>query len=200
MYKLPEARSSLHDSWSGCELRGFVPNANQQLVIDVVRSALDAGLYYTRDVRDHCARAIGLNAVDDKANFQNMPVEGGVFGMECYYARKYLDARKVHAAEDEVSARLRPHVGQRLGTVMFNDFKRCTGAVITKVAGEKLELQCKRGTSLLTFEVSVLSVKHGIDRAAEKKLRKDDFDGFVLGAHTPALVDGSDCDGHPSLF
>lgn len=200
MYKLPEARSSLHDHWSGCELPGFVPNGNQMLVIAVVQSALAAGLYYTSEVREYCARALGLSEDDDKANFAQFRVEGGVFGMDCYYARKYLDARKVHAAEADACARLRPHVGQRLGTVMFNDFKRCTGAVITKVVGEKLELRCKRGTSLLTFEESVLSVKHAIDRAAEKKLRKDDFDAFVVPAATPALLDESDCAGQPALF
>ena len=123
----------MYQAWAGCEARGFIPSKNQKLVIAVVQAALDSGLFYTTDVRSFCAKAMGLTSEQDAANFQPARVEGGVFGMECYYARKYLDAMSRFAREDKAHAQLKPHVGQKLGTIMFNDFKRSTGAVVSEV-------------------------------------------------------------------
>jgi hypothetical protein len=142
-YELPQAKS-LHNSWGACESRGFQPSENQRLVISAVQSALDAGLYYTSDVRAHCAKMMAITPQQDSANFANARVEGGIFGMECYYARKYLEACSLHASEDKALARLQPHVGQKLGTIVLNDGKRSTGAVVTQVDGASMQLQFKR--------------------------------------------------------
>lgn len=99
--------------------------------------------------------------------------------MECYYARKYLDALRFHAEEDKAHAQLHPHVGQKLGTIVFNDFKRNTGAIVTKVGDDLLRLEFKRGKSTMACEATALTVKRAIDRAAEKKLRNDDFEQFT---------------------
>ena len=180
-YELPEAKA-LHNSWDACQGRGYQPSENQKLVISAVQSALDAGLYYTNDVRDHCAKVMAISSQQDSANFANARVEGGIFGMECYYARKYLEACSLHASEDKALAQLQPHVGQKLGTIVLNDGKRCTGAVVAEVDGASMWLQFKRGSSLMTCMAPVLSVKNAIDRAAEQKLRKDDFEQFTKQA------------------
>ena len=190
-YTLPEAKG-MDTNWNACEARGFKPSANQQFVIAAVQTALDAGKYYSKEIIEHCATALGLTPEQKAANFKRMPTEGGIFGMECYYARKYLDARRLHAEEDKAMEQLRPYVGQKLGTLMFNDFKRNTGTVVTKVDGLQLQLQYKRGTNTLACETTALTVQRAIDRAAEKNLRKDDFEAFTSSSKTittPAVKD-----------
>lgn len=196
-YKLPEAKE-MHNAWTRCEARGFIPSENQKLVIAVVKAALDSGLFYTTDVRSFCAKAMGLTSEQDAANFQPARVEGGVFGMECYYARKYLDAMSRFAREDKAHAQLKPHVGQKLGTIMFNDFKRSTGAVVSEVKDNVITLHFKRGKVLLGAEVSALVIKNAIDRAAEKQLRRDTFDQFTAPAALAPAPQSAETE--PSLF
>lgn len=196
-YALPDAKE-LPNSWAACEARGFIPSENQKLVIAVVKAALASGLFYTTDVRSFCAKAMGLTSEQEAAQFQHSRVEGGVFGMDCYYARKYLDATSRFASEDKAHAQLKPHVGQKLGTIMFNDFKRNTGAIVSEVNDRMITLHFKRSKCLLGAEVTALSIQHAINRAAEKQLRRDTFDQFTAPAELAPAPQSAETE--PLLF
>ncbi len=113
--------------WASNETRDFVPDERQKLVIEVVRRATEEEkLYYTRDVYAFCVKQLNPSSVDLEKRTKT--VEGGEVGMDLYYARQYLDARKRFALEDEAQAALKPCVSMKLGTLVFNDFKRITGS------------------------------------------------------------------------
>lgn len=175
LYTLPNIKP--FNEWLRCETKDFVPTPRQSLVIEAVRLAKSTGLYYSSEIRDFVARHLQVKEGDLNANFQ-MRVEGGVFGMDCYYAAKYLDAQQCLARETEAKTLLKPYVGQKLGTMVFNDFKRCTGVAVVE-AGEQIRISFKRGSNSIIAEAAYESIRHGMDRAFEKGLRKDDFNTFV---------------------
>lgn len=175
-YQLPEKRDN---SWAACEARTFQPNPMQQMVVEAVQAALDSGLFYTDDVCVFSAKYLSLTADQISANFDNSRVEGGIFGMQAYYARRYIESRILHSKEDQAAASLKPVVGQKIGTIVFNDYKRNTGAFILAVQGLILKLQFKRGKNTYEAEVTALTLSYAIDRAFEKKLRKDNFALFT---------------------
>ena len=175
LYTFPNIKP--FNEWLRCETKDFVPTPRQSLVIEAVRLAKSTGLYYSSEIRDFVARHLQVKEGDLNANFQ-MRVEGGVFGMDCYYAAKYLDAQQCLARETEAKSLLKPYVGQKLGTMVFNDFKRCTGVAVVE-AGEQIRISFKRGSNSIIAEAAYESIRHGMDRAFEKGLRKDDFNTFV---------------------
>lgn len=180
-YQLPE---DTHKDWAGNQTRGFTPDERQQLVIEVVRRAIeDEGLYYTKDVYAFCVKQL-IPTSDDLAK-SAMRVQGGEVGMDLYYARNYLDARKRIAKEDQAKDQLRPHVGMVLGTLTLQDLKRCTGAVITAVKGHELTLQAKRGTVGICFTTTTLGLRYAMERAYERKQRKTSFAEFCNTLHEP---------------
>ena len=179
-YELP---ANTFKDWAGCERNDYVPTERQKLVVDAVQKALDAGLYYTSDVLEFCK--VELRVTEAQAAVAATRVQGGEVGMDIYYGRKYLDKQKQLARAREILELLRPHVGQRLGTIMFNDFKRITGAIITEVAegGLTMTVQGKRGSATVAFTCNPISVACAIDRAAERMLRKLNFQAtFCEGA------------------
>lgn len=169
-YTLP---ADTYKDWHACESRAFVPNARQSIVMAAVSAALASGLYYTANVRKHCMATLAPSA-DDVARGLNR-VEGGEFGMDCYYARKTLDAQKKHAAEDAASASLALSVGDVIGSLVFNDYKLVRAAVVSAVSADGLTvtIDAKRGASVVRFEGAPLSVQYAIDRAHEKGKRKE---------------------------
>lgn len=174
-YELPV---NVYNDWDGHALRGFQPTPRQQLVIAAMQSALSAGLFFTCDVVPHCAAQLKPSAEQLAEGVGR--VENGIFGMDCYYARKYLDAVRCFKLEDESKEQLNPYIGQKLGTLMFNDFKRNTGMMVQKILENgELELVGKRGRFVVTLTCSALNVRNAIERAVERSLRKDNFSAFV---------------------
>lgn len=173
-YELP---ADTYKDWQRCEHADFVPNARQQLVADAVQKALDSGLYYSKDVVAFCKRE--LHVTEEQEGVGAKRVENGEVGMDCYYARKYLDKQRELSKARNVLKLLQPKAGQLLGTLMFSDYKRNTGAVITQVSedGMSITVQGKRGAAVATFTCSPLQVANAMDRAAERGLRKAGFEG-----------------------
>lgn len=171
-YELP---ANTFMDWHGCERYDFVLNLRQQRVVDAVQKALDAGNYFTKDVLAFCMQE--LQVTQEQAAVAVTRVEGGEVGMDLYYARKYLDKQRELQKAQAVLKLLQPRVGLQLGTIMFNDFKRITGAFITEVSGDGLSMtvQGKRGYTVVAFSCNPLSIAYAIDRAAERKLRKTNF-------------------------
>ncbi len=180
-YHLPE---STYEDWARNETRAFTPDERQKQVIEVVRRAIeDEGLYYTRDVYAFCVKQL-LPSTEDLAKGAK-GTEGGEVGMDLYYARQYLDARKRFALEDQVKAQLQPQPGMKLGTLVLQDLKRYTGAVITAVDGDNLTIEAKCGAIGYRFVTTAVGVRNGLDRAQERKQRKTSFAEFCEALHQP---------------
>lgn len=166
-YQLP---ANTYEDWARNETRGFTPDERQKLVIEVVRRAIEEEkLYYTKDVYAFCVKQL-IPSPDDLAKSAKT-VEGGEVGMDLYYARKYLDARKRFAMEDQVAAQLRPRAGMVVGTLTLQDLKRYTGATITAVNGDELTIEAKRGSVGVRFTTTPLGLSRCMERAYEKKQR-----------------------------
>ena len=172
-YRLPDART-YHDEWAPKERRDFTPSARQLVIIEAVRGALAAGCFYSSDVLKHCAASLSVSAADLAAQTPNFRTEGGLFGMDCYHARGYLRARDLHAAEDAAAAELAAHVGQKLGPLIFSDFKLVRAATVETVSdgGRLLTFTGKRGTVPVHGETTALQIKHARQRAAERAARR----------------------------
>jgi hypothetical protein len=164
------ATANEYDDWRGYERDDYAPTARQLVIIDSVRAALAAGLHYTEDVRKHCAQSLAVDADTlTLQRSQTMRVEGGRFGMDCYYARCYLDAVKRRALEDAAHADLAPFVGQKLGALIFNnDFKRTAACHVVAVEGREITLQGKRGAITVLIKCGALAVKYARERVAER--------------------------------
>lgn len=179
-YTLPTDNST--DEWARCETKDFVPTARQSLVVEAVRQALSKGLFYSEAVRLFVAEKLDVSDEILAANYKAR-VEGGVFAMDCYYARRYVEAQERIQRDALVKALLKPHVGQKLGTLVFNDFKRCTGVTVVE-AGELIVLTCKRGPKPFSIEVEYESIRHAMDRAFVRGQRKENFNSFVGSAES----------------
>jgi hypothetical protein len=103
-----------------------------QELIDATRVALKSGLFYTCDV---------YQAVVDTMRHRLTPallergcgrVEHGDFGMEVYYARRYLEALELRERRQAAEARLVLAPGRVLGTLIFHDRKQTTSCVVTQ--------------------------------------------------------------------
>lgn len=171
--------------WTGHQREDYAPTARQLPIIAAVASALDAGLYYSDAVRKHCATRLRITAEQSQVGAKY--VEGGEFGMDCYYARRYLDAQARFKGERETVALLKPQVGMLLGTLLCSDGKRTTGLKVIAIAsdGITLTLQGKRGALPVQLFCSATSVRRGIDNAAERGHRKDDFAAFTAASTGP---------------
>lgn len=169
-----------YTDWAGHKCKDFVPDARQSLVIKTVQAALATGKYYTNDVQAFCAEYLGVGPElqQSKGPIRN---EGGIFGMDCYYARNYLREREKFAKSAEAMSQLKPYVGQRLGTIVFNDYKRTTGAVVIAVfdQSDSVRISGKRGAQAIEATVTATQIASAIDRASEKGYRKDGFTEFA---------------------
>ena len=175
-YVLPNP--SAYEEWAGYKRRNFVPTERQTRVVEAVQAALAAKLFYTDNVREFCAQRLYITAA--QARVRADKVEGGEFGMDCFYARGYLESRQEIEAEDAAHRKLAPRVGMPLGTLVFNDYKRNTGMVVEELLPDgRLKLRGKRGRHVVTLECTALSIRHAIDRAAERGLRKDPSDALT---------------------
>lgn len=168
-------QGSVYDEWDKNATPGFVPSERQKIVIQAVQAALDSKLFFTDDVRAHCAAALGLTP--EQASVRAETVEGGTFGLDLYYAREYISAQAKFQAERVALQRLKPAEGLELGTLMFNDLKRNTGMRVVEVSSDSGEIKIigKRGAYTVTLVCTAKQIENAIDRAHERGLRKQDF-------------------------
>ncbi len=172
-------QSGVSADWARYQCDEYQPTERQLPIIEAVQSALDAKLYYTVDVLEHCKSYLAITP--EQASVNTERVEGGNFGFDCYYARRYIEARQGHEAERIALARLNPHVGQNLGTLIFSDFKRNTGMTITAISegGKLFDLSGKRGAYKVSLSCTAKQIENAMNRAFEQGSRKDKFDTFV---------------------
>lgn len=205
-YFLP---ANTYSDWRRNECEDFTPTDRQKLVMDVVQQAIDAGRYYTKDVLAFAKEALKPSAEELE---RGKGTEGGEFGMDVYYARQANTAAKQFAVSREAWQHLRPIPGKNLGTIMFNDYKRITGATVIGFSGEgdittgkgmRMVIEGKRGSVKVRLEATASQVRCAIDRAHEKGLRKITFEQINSPAPSTAKdkkAAPADSASEPCLF
>lgn len=174
-----------YKDWQGRQSEDFTPTERQLVVIAAVRAALQEKMFYTSDVLAFCKTFLGISA--EQAAVGAGSVEGGSFGLDLYYARDWIGLQEGHAAESKAKERLKPFVGQALGTLVFNDMKRNSGMVITAIGeGKVFTLTGKRGAYKVTLTCSARQIENAMNRAFERGTRKDDFNSFVHTLPAPS--------------
>lgn len=171
---VPPSRG-IHDDWDGRKLENYTPTERQKSVIEAVKSALESKLYFTDEVRKYCIDYLGVTPEQSMVGAGR--VEGGDFGMDCYYARDYFRHALEYAKERNSLSMLKPFVGQALGTLVFNDFKRNTGMMVKALSDDQkdITLQGKRGRFVVELVCTARQIENAMDRAFEKSMRKDTF-------------------------
>lgn len=164
-------QSPSYDAWQGCKADGFQPTPAQAEVMATVRAATDSGLFYTRDVHAYCIQALGVP--HQFAAIGKDRVEGGEVGMHFYHARGANDAADSWALEHKNAEALRARIGQKLGCIMFQDFKRVTSVVL---AGQEevgtFRVRGKKGSLLCEWLAGATTIVAAIDRYAAHKARR----------------------------
>lgn len=142
----------------------------EMILIDSVRRALESGLFYTQDVLAFVVA--DLKVSEEAQAIQANYVEGGLIGMEVYYARDYLDDVRDRQENDAAAERLGLHVGQKLPQLMFSrDYKMNSACVVTSVGfkGRTAKIEAKRGAQVLHIEASAVDIERAIERAKDRK-------------------------------
>ena len=175
-YALPARVSA---DWLGHEKRGFVPTARQQLVMDAVAAALQAGLSAASEVADHVAASLGVDAAVRAVN--TLCVEGGDFAYDCHLAERALEVRQRHEAMSTVSAELGLRSGDRLGALVFADGKLAANATVTCISadGSSIGISAARGNRRIAIDTDALSLQAAIDRARDLNKRADGYPQFL---------------------
>lgn len=169
LLELLQSRS--HDAWRGCKADGFQPTPAQAEVMATVRAATDSGLFYTDMVHDYCIQALGVPP--EMAAIGKDRVEGGDVGMHIYYARGANDAADSWELEHKNAEALRAKIGQKLGCIMFSDYKRVTCAVILALEeGCTFRVRGKRGNVLCEWLAGATTIVSAIDRYTARKARR----------------------------
>lgn len=166
-----------HKDWQNRQREDFVPNQRQAIVLAAIQAGLDAKLDYSDDIMAFVITNLGITPQQVAKQFEN-PVAGGYLGMDLFYARDALRSQAAFAQERRVLKVLNPFVGQVLGSLTFNDFKRNTGMQVIGMSEDRrtLTLQGKRGRAVVTLECTPVQIMHAINRAAEKGARRDNFE------------------------
>lgn len=183
-YHLPD---DIRNDWALNQTRGFEPNERQMLVIEAVRLAIEeAKLFYTNEVY---AFSVKLLMPDAEILSKNTAkVDGGDVGMDIYYARRYIDARKAFAREDAAAAKLKPMVGMKLGKLRLQNLKSCTASVITNVAVDSIIVDASLGPKRIRLTTDARGIAHMMDLAFELGQRETNFEQFCSGLLTPASL------------
>jgi len=178
-YTLPERNT--YDDWAGCQAPGYTPTERQAPIVEAVAAALAAGLFYSSDVLKHCAAA--LHVTPEQAEHQESRmhrVEGGTLGMDCYYARRYLEAVKAREIEAADAAALRAAPGLRLGA-LYADGKRLLACVVESVEPGRVTVTAKRGAQAVRWPLSCTSLRYAMNRAHERGWRPAGWAEFCKG-------------------
>lgn len=181
-YSLPDKISA---DWGAEESPTFKPTPRQQVVMGAVSQALDEGLFYNSDLDKRVAELLNVTPEIRQRNKSN--VQGGDFGFDVYYARKAVEAQRRHASDKAIREAMNLKAGDKLGTLIFNDFKVNTNVVVESVSddGNSVAIKGKRGSYTVTATASPTNIKGAIERAKERGKRKDGYDEFLANRAKP---------------
>lgn len=159
----------------------YTPKEWQIGLIEAVKKALDDGAcFYSSEMCDYVANL--LNVSDEVRAVGANRVEGGYFGMDVHYARKYVEAQRANANEIAAFEEMSLTKGETIGSLIFNDGKLINCVKIEKLNDDSMTITCtgKRGTNTIGFDIhSPISFKRAIERAHQQKKRKDSYAQFL---------------------
>ncbi|CAG9236931.1 hypothetical protein PSP6_700014 [Paraburkholderia tropica] len=153
-------------------------------LIGAVSRALESGLFYSDAVLAAVIADFGNYLQPGDTEIGKSEVSGGQFGMEVYYARRYLDACDQRVMLDAAAEKLALRNGTHLGTLMFNDFKVTTGCVASGVSRSGVTVTGKRGRTVVRFSTNAVAIDCAIERAFEKGKRPS-----ATLAHARAMIE-----------
>jgi hypothetical protein len=163
-YPLPQTTKNSHNRWIKCESKEFLPDESQRYIMDLVEESLNNGLFYSRDIFAQVEEKI-KNILPSDYQRETDRVEGGVLGMEIYYARKAVETIKEFNKANEVLNNLELTEGKWIGTIKLNN-----GITIHKVKInciiDSMSINCfgVRGGKGVTFILSAVSIEAGSNR------------------------------------
>ena len=184
-YALPV---NVFDDWRGAEGLAFVPSDRQRIVLQAVERALSEGLFYSTEIRARCAELLQPSEADKARGAKR--IEGGDFGMDVYYARGSLEAKKRHQQQAETLRALRPNVGDFYGVLVFNDYKVSRACKVEEVSdeGEIVLSLCRGSRPGWRVTVSAVQIAYAMDRANEKGARRGGWKDWIAAHPVPEVA------------
>lgn len=158
-----------YERWTPVVAGKQEPDEYQRAMIELTQAALDAGLFYNTDVKAH-VREHCTFIPDELWTLQfNQPVEGGVVGMEVFYARDYI--REKGYREADALALHGLNAGDILGTLHVNH-KRIFKCKIDRIEGATVYFSGMAGSYPCTFSTQARHVAGMITKAEARGWRK----------------------------
>ncbi|MDF9778968.1 hypothetical protein [Pseudomonas baetica] len=106
-YPLMATNNEAHTRWVMCKNPVcFKPDGDHQWMMDMVAAGLDAGIFYTSSMLEFIERRL-VNQLPSDYKSRGPRVEGGVLGMEVYYARRAVEAKREHAVQMAAVSKIR---------------------------------------------------------------------------------------------
>ncbi|MDB5768031.1 MAG: hypothetical protein JWQ61_2845 [Collimonas fungivorans] len=171
-YPLSENIAEASARWRAATNGAGTIEPYMQKVIEAVQRALDAGKFYTTDVLASVITDFGSYLRPGDTEVGKGEVEGGIFGMEVYYAREFIRNQSARKALADAEGKLNLRVGTTLGTLVFNDFKVNTNCVVDAIDGATITVAGKRGKYVVKLETNALGIQYALERAFSKGKRK----------------------------
>jgi hypothetical protein len=106
---------SQSNRWSDTNEDGLSPS--MELLKNVVQEALESGVFYTDDMFSFVDSRLGGGLTDEQRNYRIDEVERGYWGMEIYYARDYVQRKKIDQENKDQYAKAKKIT---IGTVYKN--------------------------------------------------------------------------------
>lgn len=106
-YPLMATNNEAHTRWIMCKNPVcFKPDTDHQWMMDLVAEGLDAGIFYTSNMLEFIEGRLA-NQLPSDYKSRGPRVEGGVLGMEVYYARLAVEAKREHAIQMAAASKIR---------------------------------------------------------------------------------------------
>jgi hypothetical protein len=168
-YPLPQTSTGSYNRWIKCESKEFLPDESQKYIMDLVEESLNNGLFYNKDVFAQVESKIKSILPSDYQR-EIGQVEGGVLGMEIYYARKAVEAIKQQNKSDEILNNLQLTEGKELGTLKFNDGRTFHQVKINNIFDSQ-NINCTgiRGKKNYEINMSAIAIQSGLNRWKNKR-------------------------------
>lgn len=106
-YPLMATLNEAHTRWLMCKNPVcFKADVDHQWMMDMVAEGLDSGISYTSHMLEIIERRLA-NQLPPDYKSRGTSVEGGVLGMEIYYARLAVEAQREHAVQMAAVSKIR---------------------------------------------------------------------------------------------